>query len=95
MAEANIFVLGVRDSKLSGVGQPTGNGIFSFLDSWVGGASHGALTKNMGWSIVLRGGKRVFVLGLEPEAFVPLLHGEKGEGSIVWARSKWRRDLPS
>lgn len=48
MAEVNIFVLDVRDSELSGVGRPTGNGVVSFLDSWLDGANHGALSKNMG-----------------------------------------------
>lgn len=69
VAKANIFVLDVRDSKLLGVGWLTGNGVISFLDSRVGGAGPRAFTKNMGGSIVLREGKRVFVPSLELEAF--------------------------
>lgn len=80
VVEVNIFVLDVRDSKLSSVGLPSGNGVVSFLDSWVDGANHGALTKNMGWSIVLREGKRVFVPGLEHEAFFLRIAWRKGWG---------------
>lgn len=73
---------GVGDVGSSVLGLSICNvGVVSLIETWVGVASNMVVSEALRWLMVLREGKRAFVLGLIPGALFPPLTLRKGEGA--------------